>query len=236
VHVLTGPDHLSALATLSANVGSSLQAFVLGVRWGVGHSTGLLLVGIVLIVITRNDKDDDKIEVPDQATTFFESLVGVFMILLGAWGIRRALERRSKVYDVFVPELLAPNSDRNEAVGDDENNAYSLDAAAGVFRDRSVQQPNCHDPDPERGTSFDNTEITGNSSSEELHSEVRESSRLNIPMFPPDSFCNRIVTRMSVRTLAFCAGIIHGLAGPGGILGVSFGSEKQASSEITIIS
>ena len=44
VHVLTGPDHLSAIATLSANVGHTGAAFGLGVRWGLGHSTGLLLV------------------------------------------------------------------------------------------------------------------------------------------------------------------------------------------------
>jgi len=39
LHVLTGPDHLSALATLSANVGQC-RAFGLGVRWGLGHSAG----------------------------------------------------------------------------------------------------------------------------------------------------------------------------------------------------
>jgi hypothetical protein len=38
IHVLAGPDHLSALATLS--VGSSWRAALLGVRWGIGHSTG----------------------------------------------------------------------------------------------------------------------------------------------------------------------------------------------------
>ena len=38
IHVLAGPDHLSALATLS--VGSSWRAILLGVRWGVGHSLG----------------------------------------------------------------------------------------------------------------------------------------------------------------------------------------------------
>lgn len=37
-HVLTGPDHLSALALLS--VGTTFRAFVLGVRWGVGHRYG----------------------------------------------------------------------------------------------------------------------------------------------------------------------------------------------------
>jgi hypothetical protein len=33
VHVLTGPDHLSAIATLSASVHSSLKSFFLGVRY-----------------------------------------------------------------------------------------------------------------------------------------------------------------------------------------------------------
>jgi len=196
---------------------------VLGARWGIGHSTGLLLVGIVLIVITRNDKDDDKIEVPDQATTFFESLVGGFMILLGAWGIRRALVKRSKVYDGVPPELVATISDGSEAVADDENNVFSLDAAE-FLREGSVQQPSCHDP--ERGSSFGDTEMTGNSSSDEQYDETTGSNHPTLPTFAPDSCCNRIVSRMSARTLAFCAGIIHGLAGPGGILGVSFSSHQ----------
>lgn len=220
VHVLTGPDHLSALATLSANVGSCPQAFVLGARWGIGHSTGLLLVGIVLIVITRNDKDDDKIEMPDQATTFFESLVGAFMILLGAWGIRRALVKRSKVYDAVLPELVATSSDGSE-VGEGETNVYSL-GAAEFIREAGVEQPSCHDP--ERGSSFDDTEMTGNSSSEEQYDETTGRNHPTSPMFSSNSCCNTIVSRMSARTLAFCAGIIHGLAGPGGILGVSFAS------------
>ena len=39
LHVLAGPDHLSALAALS--VGNSWRALTLGVRWGIGHSTGI---------------------------------------------------------------------------------------------------------------------------------------------------------------------------------------------------
>ena len=38
-HVLS-PDHLSALATLSA--GGGVEAFRLGVRWGLGHSIGMV--------------------------------------------------------------------------------------------------------------------------------------------------------------------------------------------------
>ena len=42
IHVLTGPDHISAIVTLS--VGESYRAFWLGVRLGVGLSIGLLLM------------------------------------------------------------------------------------------------------------------------------------------------------------------------------------------------
>ncbi|KAH8053172.1 hypothetical protein JL722_9839 [Aureococcus anophagefferens] len=49
-HVLS-PDHLSALATLSANGGAG--AFRLGVRWGVGHSTGML--GMACALLARAD-------------------------------------------------------------------------------------------------------------------------------------------------------------------------------------
>lgn len=50
-HVLTGPDHLSALAMLS--VGTTFRAFVLGVRWGVGHSLGLFLVAVVFFLSSQ---------------------------------------------------------------------------------------------------------------------------------------------------------------------------------------
>ena len=42
VHVLTGPDHMSALAQLSC--GARSKGFWLGLRWGLGHSSGLLLM------------------------------------------------------------------------------------------------------------------------------------------------------------------------------------------------
>ena len=54
-HVATGPDHLTALATLSANIGN-YKAFSYGIRWGIGHSTGLAIVAATLIPLsTGND-------------------------------------------------------------------------------------------------------------------------------------------------------------------------------------
>ena len=49
IHVLSGPDHLGALVTLSANVGS-FKAFTIGVGWGIGHTAGLLVVATILLL------------------------------------------------------------------------------------------------------------------------------------------------------------------------------------------
>jgi ABC-type nickel/cobalt efflux system permease component RcnA len=89
LHVLAGPDHLSALAALA--VGTSYKAFVLGVRWGLGHSTGLIVVAVVFITL-KGDLDLRELG------RYCDSLVGLFMICLGFFGILTALRTyRQKV-------------------------------------------------------------------------------------------------------------------------------------------
>ena len=111
VHVLTGPDHLSALVTLSANVGN-FKAFWYGVRWGIGHSLGLILVGGIFIGIdayarshrpvssklTNTTSTSDSwdvsssgstVVIPDKVSFALNTLVGVFMLLLGSYSLYR---------------------------------------------------------------------------------------------------------------------------------------------------
>ncbi len=85
MHVLTGADHLSALATLS--VGSRYQAFFLGIRWGLGHSTGLVVVAAILLGLD-DEVDATKLE------HYCNWIVGVFMIGLGVWGVFKALKHK----------------------------------------------------------------------------------------------------------------------------------------------
>jgi ABC-type nickel/cobalt efflux system permease component RcnA len=85
VHVLSGADHLSALATLS--VGSRFKAFSLGIRWGLGHSSGLILVGGILLGL------GDKINA-EKVEHYCNWVVGVFMIALGVWGVFKARKRK----------------------------------------------------------------------------------------------------------------------------------------------
>ncbi|KAL3803730.1 hypothetical protein HJC23_003784 [Cyclotella cryptica] len=111
IHVLTGPDHLSALATLSAtDLGSpsnpcrnndeegskdwKYSKFLFGVRWGVGHSFGLLVVGGILICIQEGTTSGEWIGLNNWVTTMSETFVGVFMLALGCYGVVKALRNR----------------------------------------------------------------------------------------------------------------------------------------------
>lgn len=96
IHVLTGPDHLSALATLSGTSISSeneaLYAFLLGIRWGVGHSLGLLAVGGALIAL--EESSSEWIGMDPLLSGVLEGFVGVFMVALGAYGLHKALQHK----------------------------------------------------------------------------------------------------------------------------------------------
>ena len=100
VHVLTGPDHLSALATLSSNV-DAMEAFICGFQWGFGHSIGIILVGAIFIMADQHygggngddDNNDDEavVDIPQGLETFLESIVGIAMLTLGIYGVITAV-------------------------------------------------------------------------------------------------------------------------------------------------
>ena len=91
IHAVTGPDHMSALITIAVN--QRWAAAWLGIRWGVGHSTGLLIVtGLVLVLKDAYQLDQD--EMLDLFTGGMDWVVGCLMLLLGLWGYRTAWRLR----------------------------------------------------------------------------------------------------------------------------------------------
>jgi len=109
IHVLTGPDHLAAVATL---VGTSLSSsssttegrdqgsrrmsnFLLGIKWGIGHSVGLLVVGSVLIAI-ESGSTQQWIGMDDTIQFVLDIIVGLAMLCLGCYGMIRAIRHRNE--------------------------------------------------------------------------------------------------------------------------------------------
>lgn len=82
VHVVSGPDHLTAVAPFS--VREHRAAWRTGVRWGLGHTAGVGLVGILALAF-REALPADLI------SSWSERLVGVMLIGIGIWALRRAL-------------------------------------------------------------------------------------------------------------------------------------------------
>ncbi len=81
IHVLSGPDHLAAVAPLA--VDGKCRAWATGFRWGLGHASGVVLVGLLSLVFR-------EILPVDLIASGSERLVGVMLIGIGLWGFRKA--------------------------------------------------------------------------------------------------------------------------------------------------
>lgn len=78
VHVLSGPDHLAAVAPYALIQGK--RAWLVGLRWGVGRTSGVVVVGLFALLV-RSLLPAEKL------SAWSESLVGFVLIAIGVWGL-----------------------------------------------------------------------------------------------------------------------------------------------------
>ncbi len=89
-HAASGPDHLAAVAPLTS--ADSGRGWRVGAQWGIGHALAVATVGC-LALGTRHVLPWDLV------SNISERLVGVILIGLGLWGIRRAFRHRLHSHD-----------------------------------------------------------------------------------------------------------------------------------------
>jgi ABC-type nickel/cobalt efflux system permease component RcnA len=89
-HVLSGPDHLAAVAPLAAN--APRRAWLAGGTWGVGHAAGVVVVAALAVLLR------DSFPPIDSLSAWSERLVGGVLIALGLWGLRQSLRVRPAVH------------------------------------------------------------------------------------------------------------------------------------------
>lgn len=89
VHVLSGPDHLAAVAPLAT--GRERLQWRAGLQWGLGHTAGVLLIGLLLISFRQ-------LLPIDLISAYSERIVGIALLVVGVWALARARTRRPHVH------------------------------------------------------------------------------------------------------------------------------------------
>ena len=69
------PDHVVAVSTIVSEYKNPLRSFWVGISWGLGHTTTLLIIGIVIIAL--------RLTIPERMALLFEFTVGVMLVGLG---------------------------------------------------------------------------------------------------------------------------------------------------------
>ncbi|MDX2147310.1 MAG: High-affinity nickel transporter [Planctomycetota bacterium] len=83
IHVVTGPDHLAAVAPLAVH--RKAAAWRAGVLWGLGHSGGTWALAAIAVAFRE--------ALPiDSLSAWSERLVGIVLVAVGFWGLHRVVK------------------------------------------------------------------------------------------------------------------------------------------------
>lgn len=78
------PDHVAAVSTIVGQIMNLKKASVIGILWGMGHTTTIVLTGILILVL--------KVRLPNWFSPYLELFVGIMLILLGLdilWKVKK---------------------------------------------------------------------------------------------------------------------------------------------------
>ena len=85
-HVLSGPDHLAAVAPLA--VDERRRGWIAGCTWGIGHASGVVVVAVIAVLLR------EMLPSVDVISAWGERIVGGALIGIGLWAFRRSARIR----------------------------------------------------------------------------------------------------------------------------------------------
>jgi hypothetical protein len=81
-HVLSGPDHLAAVAPMA--LADRERGWLAGWTWGIGHASGVVVVAALAVLLKTMLPSIEAI------SAWSERLVGAVLIGIGLWALRRS--------------------------------------------------------------------------------------------------------------------------------------------------
>jgi len=82
-HVLSGPDHLAAVAPLAAS--DRERGWIAGWTWGIGHASGVVVVAMIAVLLR------DVLPPVHEISAWSERIVGGALIAIGLWALLRSM-------------------------------------------------------------------------------------------------------------------------------------------------
>lgn len=90
LHVVTGPDHLATVGTLV--VDGRRRTWATGLVWGLGHTSGVWIVGTLVLVL--------RAFLPvEQMASYSDRLASIGLIAIGIWGLYKGLGRKIHIHE-----------------------------------------------------------------------------------------------------------------------------------------
>lgn len=82
----TEADHLAAVSTIVSERKNLFTASIVGGFWGIGHTTSLFVVGLLVIFL--------KLQIPASVEAKLEAVVGLMLVILGLNALRKLFQTR----------------------------------------------------------------------------------------------------------------------------------------------
>jgi len=99
LHVIMGPDHLAAVMPFA--VESKKGAWKIGLSWGFGHLTGMMLIGILFYFFK-------KLVPVNIISSHSEQLVGVVLISIGVWFLYGIFKKKKNHEHLHIHNEKSP--------------------------------------------------------------------------------------------------------------------------------
>jgi sulfite exporter TauE/SafE len=128
----TDADHVVAVSTIAREFGSAWRSIWVGVSWGLGHSTPLLILGLVILAIKETVLDRYQTIAP-----VLEFGGAVMLVFLGAqvlWNLRKG---RVHVHHQEHIHIHTSHASGSEPFAYPEKPAFILSGLRPTFRKKS---------------------------------------------------------------------------------------------------